>query len=101
MLDLCHNSDGSALRKSLLANWEEDIEEVAIEPCDEDEDSSGYRVVFYKRCADIGEDLAEAYIIGASFLKKRLRKLRRAGFDAPMTKEALDIIKKSRLRLVS
>jgi len=101
MLDLCHSSEGSTLHGGFLANWEEDIEEVAVEVCDDEEDASGYHVVFYKRCANIGEDLTESYIIGASFLKKRLKKLRKAGFDAPMTKEAINIIKQKSLRLAS
>lgn len=73
------------------ANWESDVQEIAVEVCDGD--PSGYRVVFYK-----SDDNSESYSIGASFLKKRLAKLRKAGFDAPMTKEAIKIMYQKHLR---
>ncbi|GEM_PF-4078145 len=101
MLDLCRNEKNSVICDYALSNWEEDIQEVIVEPCDTNEDETGYRAVYYKDHSDISHDLVESYIIGASFLKNRLKKLRRAGFDAPMTKEALNIISQKSLRLAS
>ena len=40
----------------------------------------------------------DRYSIGASYLKSRLDKLRRAGFDAPMTKKAINLIDKKKLQ---
>lgn len=76
------------------ANWEFDICDISIENCEVDEDPLGYRVVFY-RAPD-----AECYAIGASHLSARLKKLSRAGFDAPMTEKALNIIDRKRLRVL-
>ncbi len=81
-----------------LANWEEDIDEVILEACDQEEDPSGYRVKFYKDPIEsLGGD-EDCYCIGASYLKNRLDKLRRAGFDAPMTKKAINLIDKKKLQ---
>ena len=83
---------------SALANWEEDIDEVILEACDRGEDPSGYRVVFYKDPMNIYAKDDDRYSIGASYLKSRLDKLRRAGFDAPMTKKAINLIDKKKLQ---
>ncbi len=79
------------------ANWEADIRDVSVEACDAHEDPLGFRVVFYKRVENENVDAA-GYRIGASYLKNRLRKLTRAGFDAPMTKKAINIVKEKRLK---
>ena len=43
------NPSGRARESALIrANWESDIDEVILEPCEQDEDPSGYRVIFYK-----------------------------------------------------
>ncbi len=93
-----HNqpSLSSARPSSVLANWEEDIDDIIIETCNKDEDPTGYRVKF---CKDpvTGLDNDNCYCIGASYLKNRLDKLRRAGFDAPMTKKALNLIDKKKI----
>lgn len=82
---------------STLANWEEDIDEVILESCEHDEDPSGYRVIFYKDQTEDLDNDEDCYCIGASYLKNRLDKLRRAGFDAPMTKKALNLIDKKKI----
>ena len=74
------------------ANWEADIHDISVEVCDQNEDPLGFSVVFYR---DVDED---GYRIGASYLKNRLMKLTRAGFDAPMTKKAIGIIDQKRLK---
>ncbi len=76
-----------------LANWEAEIKHVRVQPCDND--PTGYRVIFYQmsgRLVDKSVSLSPSYEIGASFLKNRLQKLSRAGFDAPMTRKALDLL---------
>ncbi len=85
---------------SSLANWESDIEDVMVEACEKSEDPSGYRVTFYKSDKTVFNEDERSYSIGASFLKNRMEKLSRAGFDAPMTKKALNIIDKERLKRV-
>ena len=83
------------------ANWESDVIDVAIEVCDTEEDPSGYRVTYYTDVDSICHKAEDSYRIGASFLQTRLKKLKRAGFDAPMTKKAINMINKRRLSLVS
>ncbi len=79
------------------ANWEEDIRDVVLETCDKEEDPSGYRVVFYKINTKVERDEdPDTYRMGASYLRTRLKKLSRAGFDAPMTKKAIQLIDKKR-----
>ncbi len=94
-LSVAHGSqhDGGGL----LANWEEDIKDVNIEPCDYKEDPSGYRVVYYAddknaKHKKIRNKIENSYSIGASCLAKRLRRLKKAGFSAPMTEKAIRII---------
>tara|TARA_R110001592_G_scaffold20926_21_gene84841 strand:- start:4948 stop:5208 length:261 start_codon:yes stop_codon:yes gene_type:complete len=81
-----------------MANWEEDIDDVVLESCEQDEDPLGFRVVFYKDPMHVYGRDEDRYSIGASYLKNRLDKLRRAGFDAPMTKKAINLIDQKRLR---
>ncbi|MCC7305908.1 MAG: hypothetical protein IT558_06600 [Alphaproteobacteria bacterium] len=66
-------------------NWESHIQNIQIEPCHTDEDPLGYRVAFYA-------DGAKAFVIGASFLLQRVRKLTRAGYRAPMTQRAIALV---------
>lgn len=80
-----------------LSNWEEDVNGVLIENCKEEVDPSGIRVVYCKDPLDVCVPDEKNYSIGASYLKNRLEKLRRAGFDAPMTKKAINMIDKQRL----
>ncbi len=75
------------------SNWEAEIKHVRVEPCDQD--PTGYRVVFYQmsgRMLDRSVSLSPSYEMGASFLENRLKKLSRAGFDAPMTRKALELV---------
>ena len=94
MLDLGYSTRTTAhpYEYSLLTNWEEDIKGVSIENCDLAEDPLGYKVVFYKEDGD--GDMSVAYIVGASLLRNRLIKLDKAGFDAPMTREALKMLER-------
>ncbi len=82
------------------ANWEADVEDVVIEVCDLEEDPSGYRVTYYIEGNEAHQEEG-SYCIGASFLQNRLRRLKKAGFDAPMTKKAINLINQQRLLLVS
>ena len=92
-----HYTDSRFLSRYSPANWENDIEDVMLESCDKAEDPSGFRVVFYRQDAHgITEGSSEAYRMGASYLKTRLKKLSRAGFDAPMTKKAIELINQKR-----
>ena len=95
-----HGSPSERFMRSsvAVANWEEDIDDVILETCGQDEDPTGYRVVFYKDPMNVYANDEDSYSIGASYLKNRLDKLRRAGFDAPMTKKALNLIDKKKLR---
>ena len=72
-------------------NWEADIQDVELEPCDRTEDPLGYHVVYYT-----GERLRAAavknYVIGASNLVKRLASLKKAGYEAPMTQKAIAML---------
>ena len=76
------------------ANWEQDIHDVSVEACEKHEDPMGLRVIYHHQAED------DAYSIGASYLNDRLKKLRRAGFDAPMTKKAINIIDQKRLKIL-
>ncbi len=76
------------------SNWECDICDVLVERCNISEDPSGFSVTYYKNY--FNDD--HSFQIGASYLKDRLKKLSRAGFDAPMTKKALNIIDQKRIK---
>ncbi len=98
MLNLGYSTKASSLCEYSLINWEENIKDVALEPCDAKEDPFGYLVVFYNDCGDAsdsGEDMSVSYVIGASLLRSRLRKLNRAGFAAPMTQKAIKMIEQN------
>ncbi len=76
------------------ANWEYDIQDVSVEVCESHEDPLELRVIYHSQADD------SEYRIGASYLNDRLKKLRRAGFDAPMTKKAMNIIDQKRLKIL-
>jgi hypothetical protein len=79
--------------EAVLRNWEADIQDVALEPCDRTEDPLGYHVVYHTggklRAATVKD-----YVIGASHLVKRLASLKKAGYDAPMTQKAIALLEK-------
>ncbi len=79
------------------ANWEDDIQDVVVESCNTEEDPTGYRVIFYRDTAAGKQDAENSYSMGASYLRNRLKKLSRAGFEAPMTERALHMINQKRL----
>lgn len=83
------------------ANWESDIADVSVEACNMEEDPSGYRVTFYKNNPRRFHQDDESYSIGASYLENRLSKLARAGFDAPMTQKAINMIDQKRLKRIA
>jgi hypothetical protein len=74
-------------------NWEEDIGQVSVEPCDPKEDPLGYVAVFFVN--ERREQLSgwkKSFSIGASYLARRAHNLDRAGYTAPMTRRAIDLI---------
>lgn len=76
-------------------NWEKDVRGVTVEPCDPREDPLGFRAVFV-----VGEDKpltqrVNSYVVGASYLRQRLDGIRRAGFEAPMTARAIEMLEDS------
>ena len=75
-------------------NWEEDVSQVAIEPCDPLEDPSGYMAVFSVGGGKNRSGGCESYSIGASYLLRRRHNLNRAGYRAPMTHRAIRLIEK-------
>jgi|GEM_PF-2431769 len=81
----------------VIANWENDVNDVVLETCELDEDPSGYRVVYHKVSANVNKAGRDKFCIGASYLKNRLETLRCAGFEAPMTKKAINMLDKKRL----
>lgn len=95
MLDTSHFSKHNSISAYAPANWEGDIHEVIVELCEDD--PSGFCATFYRNESDAEQETSHVYRVGASFLKNRLKKLRRAGFDAPMTKKAIRIIDKKRM----
>lgn len=75
-------------------NWEENVGSVEIERCNEREDPLGYRAVFHRREGEILRTPVNDYVIGASFLRERLEHLKKSGFEAPMTVQAIRMIEK-------
>ncbi len=94
MLNLGYSAQTPRSLGYSLANWEEDISDVIVEQCDLQEDPFGYRVVYYRDCDEdeYNGDAVVAYVIGASLLPNRLRKLSKAGFDVPMTQKAMKMM---------
>jgi hypothetical protein len=68
-------------------NWESDIREVQLEP--DKADPSGFSAVFYLSGAKARDVV---FRIGASTLATRARSLSAAGFRAPMTRKAMDLL---------
>ena len=86
----------------VIANWENDVIDVVLESCALDEDPSGYRAVYHKNApANINKPDGDRYSIGASYLKNRLEKLRCAGFEAPMTRKAINLLDQKKLERFS
>ena len=82
----------------VVANWENDVNDVVLETCEVDEDPSGYRVIYHKIPANTNKPERDRFCIGASYLKNRLETLRCAGFEAPMTKKAINMLDKKKTR---
>ena len=73
-------------------NWEEDIHQVSVEPCDEREDPLGYKAIFFIRDKIKQSREKGTFVIGASYLAQREHNLSRAGYKAPMTNRAIGLI---------
>ena len=69
---------------SQAKNWEKNIHNVHVEPCDPAEDPLGFRAVFMTEEKD--------FAVGASYLAQRWHNLKKAGFAAPMTQKAMAMI---------
>lgn len=87
----------SVLSRTLTSkNWESNINQVHVEPCDRQEDPTGYKAVFFvkdkgdKSCFD--KFKTDSFAIGASYLVKRQENLKKAGYSAPMTHKAINMI---------
>lgn len=83
-------------RRFMNKNWETNINQVSVEPCDEQEDPLGYKAVFFLKNASKQESFArdktERFEIGASYLAQRELNLLKAGYIAPMTNRAITLI---------
>lgn len=88
-----HTFKGRGKNPVSFSNWEDDVSGIVLESCAADEDPSGYRVVYHKYPLKANVPDSNQYSIGGSYLKNRLEKLNRAGFDAPMTKKAINMLK--------
>lgn len=90
-----HPRSGEILNQTLsnnplfLRNWEADIGGVKIESCGSEYDPLGYRAVFFFSREAERAQKNKSFVIGASFLAQRAENLRRAGYEAPMTKKAI------------
>ncbi len=84
-------------RISVVANWENDVRDVVLESCEPDEDPTGYRAVYHKVPANSSKAGRDKFSIGASYLKRRLETLSSAGFEAPMTRKAMNMLDQKRL----
>ncbi len=83
-------------------NWEKDIDQVSVEPCDLREDPLGYRALFFLQNDDVHQDSRgeeelqadnrEMFVVGASYLAKREQNLANAGYQAPMTHKAIVLV---------
>lgn len=84
-------------------NWEANIDQVSVEPCDEQEDPLGYRAIFFVNEGIKRAGWDKTFVIGASYLAQREHNLSRAGYKAPMTHRAINLIEQkigSRLPVV-
>ena len=70
-------------------NWESDIRDVTIESCDAD--PLGFMAVFTLSEASAKNGIS--FKIGASTLAQRAKSLSLAGYNAPMTKKAIAMLK--------
>lgn len=77
-----------------LSNWEEDIYGVEIEATRDD--PSGFRAIFLKKASPVSRKDKDTYSLGASLLAKRLECLRKAGYDAPMTCHAMEMVEEAK-----
>ncbi len=93
----------SEIKKRPLSalNWEEDIKAISIHKCRIEDDPMGFRVTFVRSGEENRRNRENQYSIGASYLKNRLKKLNKAGFNAPMTQKAINIIDQERLKSVA
>jgi len=73
-------------------NWEEDVQQVSVEPCDQKEDPLGYRAIFFVNGNTKRSGWEKTFSIGASYLARREHNLNRAGYKAPMTNRAISLI---------
>lgn len=73
-------------------NWEHGISRVEVQTCHESDDPTGYKAVFYLKHAHAKVMQKDSFAVGASYLKKRLENLTRAGYNAPMTDKALELL---------
>jgi len=71
-------------------NWEGAVAAVALEPCARADDPLCWRAVF-RHAPDPPAGVAVFYV-GASLLAARAERLERAGFAAPMTRRALELL---------
>ncbi len=82
-------------------NWESNISDISLKSCDIKDDPSGYNVIFYANKIKEDNNKSIAYVIGASLLYNRLRKLNNAGFDAPMTQKAINMLERKASKILS
>ena len=73
-------------------NWESNIDGVFVEPCDQAEDPLGYRAVFTINELARPTKSDKTFVVGASYLAKREHNLTRAGYQAPMTHQAITLV---------
>lgn len=73
-------------------NWEENILNVVVEPCESEEDPLGYKAVFFLTLEAANKTRRRSFEIGASFLAQRYHNLSKAGYSAPMTIKAIEAI---------
>lgn len=73
-------------------NWEADISDVMLVPCERDNDPLGYQAVFFTAEQKRNAASIRDFTVGASHLVPRLASLKKAGYDAPMTKKAITLL---------
>lgn len=81
-------------RKTMPKNWEHNVQRVGVEACDTAEDPLGLRAVFHIDPTSWNELQTASYTVGASLLTQRLSQLEKAGYKAPMTRQAIQIVEK-------
>ncbi len=73
-------------------NWEANIARVDIQQCGAEIDPLGYLAVFYLETQEGAEMNSKTFAIGASLLVQRERSLLNAGYQAPMTDDAILLV---------